>query len=139
MLNQIALGVSVIALVCSAIATWLTISIHRTISSLTAGADTPRSKRKQHELGELIETLRQEGLMHMQHVGLVRFNPFSDTGGDQSFSLALLDGHHNGIVISSLHARAETRLFVKPVRNGKANGYELSAEEQRAIHEALKQ
>lgn len=151
MFNQIALGVSVIALVCSAIATWLTITIYRAISSLTAGADVPRldrmianllshletSKKKQHELLELIGTLRQEGLMHIQHVGLVRFNPFSDTGGDQSFSLVLLDGHHNGIVISSLHARDETRLFVKPVRNGKANGHELSTEEQQAIHEAL--
>lgn len=150
MFNQIALGVSVIALVCSAIAAWLTISIHRAISSLTAGADVPRldrmitnllshletSKKKQHELLELIETLRQKELMHIQHVGLVRFNPFSDIGGDQSFSLALLDGLRNGFVISSLHLRDETRLFVKPVRSGKSDGHELSTEEQQAIHEA---
>lgn len=151
MLNQIALGVSVIALVCSAVAIWLTISIHRILSLLTAGIDAPRmdrlitdllshlesSRKKQNELGELVRALRQEGVTHIQHVGLVRFNPFSDTGGNQSFSLVLLDGHHNGIVISSLHGRDETRLFVKPVRNGKAGGHELSTEEQRAIHEAL--
>lgn len=151
-LDQVALGFSIIALVFSAVVTWLIISIHRTISSLTAGIDAPRmdrlitdllshlesSKKKQNELGELVRALRQEGVTHIQHVGLVRFNPFSDTGGNQSFSLVLLDGHHNGIVISSLHARDETRLFVKPVRNGKAGEHELSTEEQRAIHEALK-
>lgn len=151
-LDQVALGFSIIALVFSAVATWLTISIHRTISSLTAETDAPRldrlithllshlesSKKKQNELGEFVRALRQEGVTHIQHVGLVRFNPFSDTGGNQSFSLVLLDGHHNGIVISSLHARDETRFFVKSVRNEKADGYEFSEEEQQAIHRALK-
>ena len=152
MLNQIALGIGIIALGSSALSIWLTISIHRTISSFTAGVDAPRldrlitdllshletSKKKQHELLKLVETLRQEGLMHLQHVGLVRFNPFSDTGGNQSFALALLDGLQNGFVISSLHARNETRLFVKTVRNGKSEKHELSTEEQQAIQEALK-
>ena len=152
MLSQIALGVGIIALVSSALSIWLTISIHRTISSFTAGVDAPRldrlitdllshletSKKKQHELLKLVETLRQEGLMHLQHVGLVRFNPFSDTGGNQSFALALLDGLQNGFVISSLHARNETRLFVKTIRSGKSEKHELSTEEQQAIQEALK-
>jgi len=68
----------------------------------------------------------------IQRVGLVRFNPFSDTGGDQSFSIALLDAHGDGIVLSSLFSRAETRIFAKPVQGGQSK-YTLSDEEVQAI------
>ena len=50
-----------------------------------------------------------------QRVGLVRFNPFEDTGGNQSFALALLDAEGNGWVLSSLHARTGTRVYAKPI------------------------
>lgn len=68
----------------------------------------------------------------LQHVGLVRFNPFEDTGSDQSFAIALLDGEQDGIVISSLHGRTNTRLFAKPVQGGRSN-HALSDEEEQAI------
>jgi hypothetical protein len=68
----------------------------------------------------------------IQRVGIVRFNPFSDTGGDQSFSIALLDGDGDGLVISSLFGRAETRVFAKPVQAGQSK-YTLTDEEQEAI------
>jgi len=69
----------------------------------------------------------------LQKIGFVRFNPFSQTGGDQSFSLALLDAKDNGLVISSLHSRETTRLYTKTIKAGKAEGYELSKEESKAI------
>jgi hypothetical protein len=72
----------------------------------------------------------------IQHVGLVRFNPFEDTGSDQSFALALLDDRRDGIVISSLHGRTNTRLFAKPVEAG-ASSHTLSDEEAQAIRVAL--
>lgn len=72
----------------------------------------------------------------LQHVGLVRFNPFEDTGSDQSFAIALLDDARDGIVISSLHGRANTRLFAKPVTNG-TSPHTLSDEEAQAIAAAL--
>src|SRR3989338_9805329 len=50
---------------------------------------------------------------------LIRFNPFEDTGGDQSFVLALLDGANNGVVISSLHSRGGTRVYAKGVFGAK--------------------
>ena len=62
----------------------------------------------------------------------MRFNPFSDTGGDQSFSIALLDGAGDGLVISSLFGRSETRVFAKPVQGGQSK-YTLTDEEQEAI------
>ena len=68
----------------------------------------------------------------VQRVGLVRFNPFSDTGGDQSFSIALLDGEGDGLVISSLFSRNETRVFAKPIQAGQSK-YNLTEEEQQAI------
>jgi hypothetical protein len=69
-------------------------------------------------------------------VGLVRFNPFEDTGGNQSFALALLDGRGDGFVVSSLHARAGTRLYAKSVAGGTSEAA-LSDEEAEALKQAL--
>lgn len=70
-----------------------------------------------------------------QRVGLVRFNPFEDTGGNQSFALALLDAEGNGWVLSSLHARSGTRVYAKAIREGRPEGA-LSEEEAAAIKQA---
>ncbi len=72
----------------------------------------------------------------IQRIGVVRFNPFPDSGGDQSFAIALLDRIGNGLVISSLHSRADTRVFAKQIANGRSR-YPLSDEEQDAIKAAL--
>ena len=74
---------------------------------------------------------------HVQRIGLVKFNPFGETGGAQSFSLAILDGGGSGLVITGLHGRDRTRLYVKPIKSGKSS-LELSAEEKKAIIEAGK-
>jgi hypothetical protein len=70
-----------------------------------------------------------------QRVGLVRFNPFEDTGGNQSFALALLDAEGNGWVLSSLHARSGTRVYAKSISGGRSDGA-LSEEEAAAIRQA---
>ena len=72
----------------------------------------------------------------LQHIGLVRFNPFDDTGSDQSFAIALLDDDRDGIVISSLHGRSNTRVFAKPVTNA-VSPHNLSDEEEQAIRIAV--
>ena len=71
-------------------------------------------------------------------VGFVRFNPFADTGGDQSFCLALLDTHGSGWVLSSIHARTGTRVYSKQVLDGRSI-HNLSEEESTAVTKALKQ
>jgi len=90
---------------------------------------------------ETLATLQQEldsaARLALQRVGIVRYNPFQDSGGDQSFALALLDRAGTGIVISSLHGRAETRIFAKLIENG-ASTHSLSEEEQQAIRAALR-
>ena len=70
-----------------------------------------------------------------QRVGLVRFNPFEDTGGNQSFALALLDADGNGWVLSSLHARSGTRVYAKSITGGRSDGA-LSEEEAAAVQQA---
>ena len=69
-------------------------------------------------------------------VGLVRFNPFEDTGGNQSFALALLDGRGDGFVVSSLHSRTGTRVYAKAIAKG-ASDAALSDEETAALKQAL--
>jgi len=100
--------------------------------------------KKEKENIKAVESLRQEvrknseeGLAHFQKLGLIRFNPFNETGGNNSFSLALLDGKNNGWVMTGLHTRERTRLYVKPIKNLKSE-YELSDEEKKALEKAVK-
>jgi len=86
----------------------------------------------------LIDLLQKEGQFHIQKVGLVRFNPFSQTGGNQSFSLALLDGNNDGLVISSFHSRERTRIYAKIVKEGERKKSSFSKEEKEAILKAKK-
>ena len=97
------------------------------IDSLTERVDA--LNKLHHEL----EALSQRTI---QKVAVIRYNPFSDTGGDQSFAIALLDSLGNGVVLSSLHSRTDTRVFAKPVQSGRSR-FQLSDEEQDAIKKAL--
>jgi hypothetical protein len=72
---------------------------------------------------------------HIQNVGLVRYNAFDDTGGDQSYALALLDDHGNGAIVNGLFHRTECRVYVKPVQDWKSI-YSMSDEESEAIRKA---
>ena len=72
------------------------------------------------------------------HINLVRFNPFEELGGDQSFILVLLDNHLSGVVITSLHAKETTRVYAKAIKSGEANGVVLSKEEKAALAKAVK-
>ncbi len=89
-------------------------------------------------LSEKLKSEIEENKKHLQKIGFNRYNPFTDTGGDQSFSLSLLDENGDGIVISSLHSRENTRLYAKKVVNGKVENQATSAEEVLVIKEALK-
>ena len=89
------------------------------------------------ELSGVVMRVEKSVQGSVQHVGLVRFNPFQETGGDQSFALALLDGRGDGIVISSLHSRAVTRFYAKPIKGGTSQ-LSLSAEEAKAVQNAMR-
>jgi hypothetical protein len=71
----------------------------------------------------------------LSRVGLVRFDAFADAGGAQSFSLALLDPAADGVLLTSLHSRQVTRLYIKTIRAGRSD-VPLSGEEMAALQEA---
>jgi len=86
------------------------------------------------EISNKIHNLTQRSV---HKVGIIRFNPFKDIGGDQSFALALLDGKDSGITISSLHTREGTRIYSKPITKGESEKYTLTEEEKAAIKAAI--
>lgn len=84
-----------------------------------------------------IAFLEEIAKISLQKIGVVRFNPFGDMGGNQSFIIALLDQGNNGFVISSLFTKEGNRMYAKAVTNGTSE-YTLSAEEKEAIQRAIK-
>ena len=88
------------------------------------------------ELAARSAVLEADGRQALRRVGLVRFNPFQETGGNQSFALALLDADGDGFVVSSLHARTGTRVYAKALSRGQSDGA-LSTEESEAVRRAL--
>lgn len=95
-------------------------------------------EKKTEELSEELSAVRKMAELSIQKVSVIRFNPFKDVGGDQSFSIALLDFENNGFVISSIFMREGSKIYTKPVKNGQSE-YALSEEEEKAIKKALGQ
>jgi hypothetical protein len=82
------------------------------------------------------DTIEKNEVFHIQKIGLLRFNPFKDTGGDQSFVLTLGDARNSGVVITVLHSRSGVRWYVKRVKEGRGVENELSDEEKMALKQA---
>ena len=79
-----------------------------------------------------LKQLRQDFGFAVQKVGLVRFNPFADGGGNFSFCLALLDSHNTGAIITSMHGREQNRVYSKKIIRGQSE-IQLTGEEQQAF------
>lgn len=140
--------VAVLALILDLILLFWLRSVTKHYNSLTKGIDQKtlmnalqgiQSAIAQHERVQGVtknelQKIKSDGQLHIQHVTLKRFNPFGDTGGDQSFILALLDGNKDGVVITSLHSRENTRFYVKSVKGGVGIDHPLSDEEQKIIN-----
>lgn len=101
-----------------------------------------RQELQGSQTAEISKTLinhRSLSLGHFTKYALIRFNPFEDSGGDQSFTIALLDSRDNGIILSSLHSRSGTRVYAKEVIGAKAISHKLSKEEKEAVEKAARQ
>ena len=94
-------------------------------------------KKSVKELSSQMEEIKAENVFDIKKIAVVRFNPFSELGSNQSFSLAILDGNACGAVITSLFTRNENRVYAKPVKNGSSE-FKLSEEEKKAIDMAQK-
>ena len=89
------------------------------------------------ELFEISNRLRELGMKSLHKSAVLRFNPFREVGGNQSFTVALLDGKNTGMLISSLHTREGTRVYAKPVLLGSTDGFPFTDEEKAVIHQAI--
>lgn len=92
-------------------------------------------QEEQTALAQAISRLQYNNEFAIQKVGIIRFNPFGDDGGNFSFCLALLDNHDTGIVLTSMHGRQQNRIYTKKIQNG-ASETALTEEEQQAITNA---
>lgn len=85
------------------------------------------------------ENIRMDALLQtaLTRVGVVRFAAFEDMGSDLSYAVALLDSHNNGVVLSSIFGREDSRSYVKPIQDGSST-YTLTGEEEQALKDAMK-
>lgn len=95
-----------------------------------------RNQKSIEEFQKQIEYFAKQQETHMQKYGFVRFNPFGDMGGDHSFCLTLLDGRNTGFILTGLHTRERTRVYVKYIKRSKSE-YDLSKEEKKSLELAL--
>lgn len=130
---------------------WLVFDVRKKVDSILGGgtgsleealrAQRERFQDLEHDIiGIRADTqiLRKMAEPSIQKVGMVRFNPFGNVGGDHSFSIALLDSKDNGVVLSGLYLREGARVYSKPVASGKSE-YPLSDEEKQALEKAMRQ
>lgn len=136
---NISLTLGIIAIVWLVVVTVILFILYRIFKDLiklTKEKEYINTVKDLKELRSDFEYFKKLSKADIQKVGLVKFNSFKEAGGDNSFSLVLLDGNKNGIIITSLHARERTRLYIKDVNSGKVN-IKLSDEEEKALKKAL--
>ena len=85
-----------------------------------------------------VENKRIDALLQtaVTRVGVVRFRAFEDMGSDLSYAVALLDSHNDGVVLSSIFGREDSRSYVKPITNG-SSSYTMTQEEEQTLHDAM--
>ena len=120
--------------------------LHRSYALLQAGEGRETivdvMGRTMEEFGDLrdevlrleaaLAATRRDLAMALRHVSVVRYDAFGDMGGRFSFSAALLDDGGDGLVITSIHARSETRTYLKGLSGGDSD-ITLSPEELQAV------
>lgn len=91
------------------------------------------TKKGLAELAKRYDTIEKDSRFHIQKIGLLRFNPFKDTGGDQSFILTLVDANDTGVIISGLYSRSGMRWYAKKIVKGRGFEHELSDDEKKSL------
>ncbi len=86
-------------------------------------------------LDKELSELKDQQNKSLHHIGLVRYSAYEDVGSDLSFSVALLDGDFNGVLITSIFGRNESHTYAKPISRAESE-YRITPEEQEAIRRA---
>ena len=151
LLVYLALGASLVLAVAVAVLAARLRAARRTYAALLAGGDggedllaavarqveaTERLRSKLNLVGRETAQLRQRVSSLVGTVGLTRYDAFDDVGGRLSYSAAFLDEAGDGVVLTAINGRSETRSYAKPVRGGRSD-HNLSEEEQAAIATAM--
>ena len=147
-LNQpsLTLILSILALLIGFYSLWQIITFNRLKKSFFAGSqalslenvilslkqELQDSRLNQTALEQALAELKYNFTFSVQKVGLVRFNPFNDGGGNFSFVLALLDSNDSGIIITSMYGREQNRIYTKKIDMGKCES-KLTEEEEQAV------
>jgi len=97
--------------------------------------DIDELKKSTTELRNECVRLEKESQKHVQHVGVVRFNAFDNTGSDLSFAVAMMDASKSGFILSGIYGREESRVYAKPIKKGESS-YTLTKEEKHALDDA---
>lgn len=125
------------------------ILLSKKISKLTRGKNAQsleeiiiENNKLSHEIKEKLKNqelriieMKKDAMRNIQNIGVVRFNPFKETGGSQSFAIAMTDKQNNGVIISSLYTRDRVNVFAKPITKGESE-YKLTEEEKAALNQS---
>ena len=104
--------------------------------TLAAHMDTvDQTVQRMDALEQAVAVLQAQIPGCLQRTSLVRYDAFDDVGGEQSFSVAMLDAQGNGVILTSVYSRLDVRVYAKAIRNGRAS-HALSEEEARALRES---
>lgn len=136
LLTWIAVGVAAFALVLTVLA-WVRLRVvdRRLRSLVAAGAPTTPERERIEALEADVGALRADLAQALRHVAVVRYDAFGDMGGRMSFSAAVVDDTGDGMVISSIHARGESRTYAKGIVGGDSE-IVLTPEERQALDAA---
>lgn len=152
--NYIIVGLSGLVLLLFFIIIWQGVSISglkKRYNKMMAGEETGANFEKMmldhidqvRVVSEKMEKLNEKNKeldallqLAITNVGVVRFRAFEDMGSDLSYAVALLDSNHDGVILSSIFGREDSRSYVKPIEKGKSS-YMLTKEEEEAMRQAL--
>jgi hypothetical protein len=136
LLTWVAVGAAVLALLLTAVA-WVRLRVvdRRLRSLIDAGAPTTPERERVEALEADVVALRGDLAQALRHVAVVRYDAFGDMGGRMSFSAAVVDDTGDGMVISSIHARGESRTYAKGIVGGDSE-IVLTPEERQALDAA---
>ncbi len=151
LLVLIALGLAAVGLIAGLIAHLRLRRLRRDYLVLQDGADrisfVDAAARQVEQIARMrselnlaerqLETVRRDVAQSLRHIAVVRYDAFRDMGGRMSFSAALLDEAGDGLVLTAIHGRSETRSYSKGVKGGDSD-QQLSPEEKQAISFALR-
>lgn len=95
-----------------------------------------KSMKVSEEALNKYEELKEEMKSCVNKIAIMRYKAFEDVGSDLSFSIAILDSYNDGIILTGIYSREDSRTYAKPVDKG-ISRYELSEEETYVLNEAI--